>query len=103
MGALTEVELDAALAAGSEVALWNADFLALARARASAQGRPARVHVKHDSGMGRLGNRDPQEVIALARACAADPDLDLAGVWTHFATADETDSGFFDEQLRRSV
>ena len=27
--------------------------------RARAQGRPARVHVKHDSGMGRLGNRDP--------------------------------------------
>ena len=101
MGALTEAELDTALAAGSEVALWNADFLALARARASAQGRPARVHVKHDSGMGRLGNRDPQEVIALARACAEDSDLGLAGVWTHFATADETDSGFFEEQLRR--
>ena len=27
--------------------------------------------------------------------------LELAGVWTHFATADEPDSGFFDEQLDR--
>ena len=102
MGALTEEELDAALAAGSEVARlargvprrWSA-------ARARAQGRPARVHVKHDSGMGRLGNRDPGAVLALARACAEDPDLELAGVWTHFATADEPDSDFFDEQLRR--
>jgi alanine racemase len=101
MGALTEPELDTALAAGAEVALWHADFRALVAARARAQGRPARVHVKHDSGMGRLGNRDPEAVVALARACADDPDLELAAVWTHFATADEPESGFFDEQLRR--
>ncbi len=42
-----------------------------------------------------------REVMALARACAESPDLELAGVWTHFATADEPDSGFFDEQLER--
>jgi alanine racemase len=101
MGALTEDELDSALAAGSEVALWHEEFRGLAAARASAQGRPARVHVKHDSGMGRLGNRDAGAVVALARACAEDPHLELAGVWTHFATADEPESGFFDEQLRR--
>jgi alanine racemase len=101
MGALTEDELDSALAAGSEVALWHEEFRGLATARASAQGRPARIHVKHDSGMGRLGNRDAGEVVALARACAEDPHLELAGVWTHFATADEPESGFFDEQLRR--
>ena len=45
--------------------------------------------------------RDPAEVLALARACAEDPHLDLAGVWTHFATADEPDSEFFDQQLDR--
>jgi alanine racemase len=51
--------------------------------------------------MGRLGNRDPDAVVAIARACAEDPHLELAGVWTHFATADEPDSDFFDEQLAR--
>jgi alanine racemase len=51
--------------------------------------------------MGRLGNTDPDVVIEVARACEADPSLQLAGVWTHFATADEPDSGFFEEQLRR--
>jgi len=101
MGALTPEDLDAALAAGSEVALWRPGFGELASARARALGRPARVHVKHDSGMGRLGNRDPEGVLALARACAADPHLELAGIWTHFATADEPDSDFFDAQLER--
>ena len=51
--------------------------------------------------MGRLGNRDPRGGARPARACAEDPDLELAGVWTHFATADEPDSDFFDEQLER--
>src|SRR3954463_14939428 len=50
---------------------------------------------------GRLGTRDAAEVLELVRACAADPDLELAGIWTHFATADELDSAFFDEQLGR--
>ena len=101
MGALTPEDLDAALAAGSDIAVWRQGFRSLVADRARAQGRPARVHVKHDSGMGRLGNPDPIEVKALARACAEDPDLELAGVWTHFATADEPDSDFFEEQLDR--
>jgi alanine racemase len=101
MGALAPGDLEDALAAGSEVAVWHDDFRRLLSARGRAQGRPIRVHVKHDSGMGRLGNPNPAAVLALARACAEDPQLDLAGVWTHFATADEPGSDFFDEQLRR--
>jgi alanine racemase len=101
MGALSVGDVDIVLSAGSELAVWREGFRRLLADRARAQGRPARVHVKHDSGMGRLGNPDPAEVLALARACDADPDLDLAGVWTHFATADEPNSGFFDEQLDR--
>lgn len=101
MGALMPEELDAVLSAGSELAVWRPEFLELVADRARAHGRPARVHVKYDSGMGRLGNRDPVEVMALVRACAEDPDLALAGVWTHLATADEPESAFFDEQLDR--
>jgi alanine racemase len=101
MGALAPEELDTALEGGSEVAVWRPGFLDLVAARARAHGRPARVHVKYDSGMGRLGNRDPVEVLDLIRACAESPDLEPVGVWTHFATADEPDSGFFGEQLDR--
>lgn len=101
MGALTPEDLDAALAAGSEVTVWREGFRQLVSERGRAQGRPVRVHVKFDSGMGRLGNPDPEEVLALARACAGDSQLELAGIWTHFATADEPDSGFFDVQLER--
>jgi alanine racemase len=103
MGALTVEEVDAVISAGSELALWREDFRRLVGERARAHGHRARVHVKFDSGMGRLGNRDADEVLELVRACADDPHLDLAGIWTHFATADEPDSdaGFFGEQLER--
>ncbi len=103
MGALSEAEVEIAVGAGAEVALWREDFRRLLSARAVAAGRTVRVHVKYDSGMGRLGSFDPAEVLALARACEADPALELAGVWTHLATADEPDAdeGYFDEQLDR--
>jgi alanine racemase len=101
MGALTVEEVDAVISAGSELAVWREGFRRLVADRSRAHGHRARVHVKFDSGMGRLGNPDPAEVLALVRACADDPDLELAGIWTHFATADEPDSAFFDEQLAR--
>ncbi|MEX2108336.1 MAG: alanine racemase [Solirubrobacterales bacterium] len=101
MGALAPEELDLALSAGSEVTVWRPGFLEMLIDRAGGRDRAARVHVKYDSGMGRLGNRDPSEVMALARVCAEAPELKLVGIWTHFATADEPESPFFDEQLDR--
>ena len=101
MGALTAEEVDGVISAGSELAVWREGFRQLVADRARAHGYRARVHVKFDSGMGRLGNSDPSEVVALARACAEDPNLDLVGIWTHLATADEPDSPYFDEQLDR--
>ncbi|HVO55558.1 MAG TPA: alanine racemase [Solirubrobacterales bacterium] len=101
LGSLTEVEVEVALAAGSELAVWREGFRRALSARAEALGRRPRVHVKFDSGMGRLGNPDPAAVLTLAQACEEDPNLELAAIWTHFATADEPDSAFFDEQLGR--
>jgi alanine racemase len=101
MGALAPEELDTTLEAGSELAVWRRGFLDLVAERARAHGRPARIHVKFDSGMGRLGNRDASEVLGLLRACAESPNLEPVGVWTHFATADEPESDFFEEQLER--
>jgi alanine racemase len=99
MGALTEEELRIALAARADVAVWQDGFREICSRAASELGRMARVHVKLDSGMGRLGERDPARLIELARACHDDQRLELAGVWTHFATADEEGDGYLAEQL----
>ena len=101
LGAMAREELDTALAAGAHLAAWRPDFLELVAARGRELGIRPQVHVKYDTGMGRLGARDAAVVEELAAAAATSPDLDLAGVWTHFATADEDDRGFLTEQLDR--
>jgi alanine racemase len=92
MGALTREELDIALDARADIVAWREAWL-----REALGDRPARVHVKLDTGMGRLGTRDPAEADAVA-AAAGDR---LVGLMTHFATADERGDAFFGEQLER--
>jgi alanine racemase len=95
MGALSPDELQEALACGGDVVVSNAHGL---EAVAAAGG--GRVHVKLDSGMGRLGTRDPEEAARLAEAALRTPGIQLAGLMTHFATADDlADEGFFERQL----
>jgi alanine racemase len=96
LGALSAEELDAALAARADVVAWREAFVAAVAARGG-----GRVHVKLDTGMGRLGTRDPQEATRVADAAAAEPSVELVGAMTHFATADELRDDFFGQQLER--
>ena len=61
--------------------------------------RPVSVHLKIDTGMGRLGVWH-EEAPAMAGLIAASPHLRLAGVFTHFASPDD-DPAFTQEQRRR--
>ncbi len=47
-----------------------------------------RVHLKVDTGLGRLGT-PPEEAAALARRIDSDPRLVLDGTWSHFASAED--------------
>ena len=62
-------------------------------------GRPVAVHLKIDTGMGRLGVWHEQAP-ALCAKIAANPNLRLAGIYTHFASPDD-DLKFTEEQRRR--
>jgi alanine racemase len=62
-------------------------------------GKPISVHLKIDTGMGRLGVWHEQAP-ELFRAITHSPHLRLAGVFTHFASPDD-DSAFTEEQRRR--
>jgi alanine racemase len=97
MGALSPEELPVALEARADVVAWHEPFVA----RVVAHGGPARVHVKLDTGMGRLGTRDPDEARRVAAAVTDASGLELVGLMTHFATADEPGDDFFGLQLER--
>jgi alanine racemase len=98
MGALAGAELDAALQADADVVAWCPEFVAdCARGRP----RPVRIHVKLDTGMGRLGTRDVAVATETVKAATSSHGLELAGLMTHFATADELGDHFLAEQRER--
>ena len=102
LGAISNDELPIALAADAEIVAWSERFVAdLARlADGAGGGRGAiPVHVKLDSGMGRLGTRQADEAVAVAELVQARaPKLALVGAMTHLATADD-DPEFVAQQL----
>ena len=83
MGALTGAELRVAVEARADVVAWTEEV---------AEAAPS-VHVKLDTGMGRLGTKDRE----LALRLAARPNV--VGLMTHFATADDPQDDLFAAQL----
>ncbi|MFJ5718241.1 alanine racemase [Neobacillus sp. NPDC093127] len=57
------------------------------------------LHIKVDTGMGRIGVRTPMELKAIEQIIGKDERFHLEGVYTHFATADELDITYFQQQL----
>ena len=96
MGALTPDETAMAVGAGAELVAWTPAFVELVD---SLGGAP--LHVKYDTGMGRLGTRDPSEATEVAELVDGSTASRLSGLMTHFATADDEGDPFFDEQLER--
>ncbi|MFY9139959.1 MAG: alanine racemase [Thermacetogeniaceae bacterium] len=64
-------------------------------------GKKAKVHIKIDTGMGRLGFSPQGDTLDKIRNLSQLPDLDIEGIFTHFATADESDKAFAEEQFMR--
>lgn len=90
------------VAAGVSLTAWSAGQAAAigcAAGRAGAAGAgPARVHLKVDTGMGRIGCR-PDEALDLARTVAEADGVELEGLFTHLACADTPDRGATGDQL----
>ena len=83
MGALTRAELVTAVDADADVVAWTDEV---------AEQAP-RVHVKLDTGMGRLGTKDRELALRLAQRD------NVTGLMTHFATADDLSDDLFGAQL----
>jgi len=70
-------------------------------AAARAAGRRLPVHVEVDTGMGRGGVRDEAAEALIARIHNELQGLEVDGIFTHFASADEADPDFTERQLDR--
>lgn len=65
---------------------------------ASEQGRPARFHLKVDTGMGRIGFL-PEELDPVLDQLSMMAGLDFEGIFTHLATADEPGEAYSQNQF----
>ena len=86
---------------GIHVTISDADWLRKAIEVVGSADHPLNVHVKIDSGMGRIGLRDEQALLDIVEVIEGTPVVRLEGAFTHFACADEEDSSKTEEQFNR--
>jgi alanine racemase len=63
--------------------------------------KPLKVHIKVDSGMGRIGVTEEVQFIEVYEKIKQSSNIELEGMFTHFATADEEDTTYFENQINK--
>ncbi|CAH1855768.1 alanine racemase [Convivina intestini] len=81
-------------------AVGDLDWLKLAKSHLN-PGQVLGVQLAVDTGMGRMGVESLSELQELYSYIEADASLYLAGVFTHFATADDLNQNYYDSQLQK--
>ncbi|PLT27959.1 alanine racemase [Peribacillus deserti] len=91
---------DASLAAENNISLtvFTLEWLEEAKGTGAA---PIKVHIKCDTGMGRLGFKTKEEIAAAEKVLCSHPAFEFEGIFTHFATADEVETQYYEKQLRK--
>lgn len=83
-----------------DATVFDRQGLALISQAARKRNRPVRVHVKADTGMGRLGV-DFREAVPFIEMVRNTEGVELTGLYTHFATSDALDKSYANLQLLR--
>jgi len=101
LGPIEPRDLELAHASRLSITLWDdGAFRTMLRDVARRSGRPFAVHAKIDTGTTRLGIRARDAGAAIA-SYLGDRDLDVRGIYTHLAAAEELERAFTLEQLAR--
>jgi alanine racemase len=89
-----------AIGSGLSLAAYDVETVQAYAALAGALGKTAHLHLKVETGMGRLGVL-PDEALDVVRAMSRLDRVVVEGIFTHFARADETDHGSAHAQLAK--
>lgn len=65
------------------------------------QNKKAKVHIKIDTGMGRIGFKPNEDSVNMIKRISILPNLVMEGIFTHFAIADEKDKSYTMEQFKK--
>ncbi|MCL4562743.1 MAG: alanine racemase [Chloroflexi bacterium] len=100
LGMITPPEVDEAIAANVSVTLHSREVADMLSQRGKAVGKPVLAHLKIDTGIGRLGVQ-PGEVLELARYALSQGNIQIEGLFSHFAMADVEDHPLTAVQVSR--
>ncbi len=99
LGTIPYAQVDAAIANTITVPLSSFEAADVYSQRAKALGRPLQVHLKVDTGLGRLGVL-PHEILPLAQKARDLGGIDVSGLFSHFANAGDGDHPLNGVQVR---
>ncbi len=80
-------------------AVYRRDTVEELAAAAARVGQKAKVHIKVDTGMGRIGITPDEEGLEFVKFLMEHPELEVEGIFTHFAKSDEADKTSANHQL----
>lgn len=95
-------QAEQAVALDCRVIVCDPIHIEAAASAARKSGRRARVHLKVDTGMGRLGVK-PEDAVEFAKRINAEPSLELEGIMTHFPCADAVPDQMTGQQIQTFV
>jgi alanine racemase len=67
---------------------------------ATKMNKVAKVHIKVDTGMGRIGVL-PEDTLSFVQRVQAMENIQIEGIFTHFSVADEKDKSYTEEQFEK--
>lgn len=91
LGAVHERAIEDSVINDLTLTVFDPDIVAKIDACAAKLGKTASVHIKIDTGMGRIGLRTVEEAKALRQALEQAGSVRATGIYTHFADADHLD------------
>jgi alanine racemase len=99
--AIGSADHSAAIAAGIDLAAGSVAMMQRIAAAAKVAGRAARVHLKADTGLSRGGATaaDWPSLLAAASQARRDGSVEITGLWSHFASADDPGNPSIEAQL----
>lgn len=83
------------------MAVFEYEIAELVSEKAKELGKIAKIHIKLDTGMSRIGFKDNDEAVSEIVRISQLENVEIEGIFTHFARADESDKSKTFKQMER--
>ncbi len=103
VGTISDACFEAAIDNDITVAIYTIEMATKLSQTAKSLGKKAKAHLVVDTGMNRIGMKCDDASLNVVKEINSLPSLDISGIFSHFATSDETDKTFSELQYSRFV